>query len=120
MLYASEIILCSGFLAQRYVCCIFSLMLKNLTAYPRNKNSCAHAVRNPPVAAPLCIKNIEYPNYCYFERLLSHMSPAVRLPRSRIFYPTLICCLLSKDDIHPWGVNKAKIIYTPMLSIKEE
>ena len=37
---------------QRYGCCIFSLMLKNLTAYPRNKNSCAHAVRNLPVAAP--------------------------------------------------------------------
>ena len=38
---------------QWYGCCIFSLMLKNLTAYPWNKNSCAHAVRNPPVAAPL-------------------------------------------------------------------
>ena len=28
-------------------------MLKNLTAYPWNKNSCAYAVRNPTVAAPL-------------------------------------------------------------------
>ena len=30
----------------------------NFPAYPQNKNSCAHAVRNQPVAAPLFASNL--------------------------------------------------------------
>ena len=32
----------------------------NFTAYPQNKNSCAHAVRNQPVAAPLFSLNVHW------------------------------------------------------------